>query len=163
MFRNMIAAALSLTVLSPVMAQAEMTEGRRLSELAFTSIDESKRGHIDQGQFWNFGQDVFVSMDSNEDKALSLAEFLSWGYGMEQLAEKAGRTDAYETALRVVFAFWDRNGDGKISQTEHRQSLMADFRRADLDNDAWLTKEEFTTGYTVMIALRAAINPVPVE
>lgn len=59
--------------------------------------------------------------------------------------------------------FWDRNGDGVISRTEHRQSLNFDFQRADTDNDALLTEDEFTGGFSVMVALRAAINPTPAE
>ncbi|MEL6465284.1 MAG: hypothetical protein AAFQ58_09975 [Pseudomonadota bacterium] len=50
-----------------------------------------------------------------------------------------------------------------ISRTEHRQSLNFDFQRADTDNDALLTEDEFTGGFSVMVALRAAINPTPAE
>jgi len=102
-------------------------------------------------------------MDQDENGRLSLAEYLSWDYGMAVVAQEAGREDAYETALRVVFAFWDRNGDNAVSRTEHRQSLNFDFQRADANGDAVLTAEEFTSGFSVMVALRAAINPVPVE
>lgn len=146
----------------PAVAQ-EDGEGRRLAQMAFASLDGANRGFIDQGEFSNFGGDVFVSMDSDEDNRLSLSEFLSWDYGMAPIAEEAGREDAYDTALRVVFAFWDRNGDGVISRTEHRQSLNFDFQRADTDNDALLTEDEFTGGFSVMVALRAAINPAPAE
>ncbi|MDX8350038.1 signal transduction protein [Cognatiyoonia sp. IB215446] len=146
----------------PATAQEE-TDGRRLAQMAFASLDEANRGFIDQGEFSNFGGDVFVSMDTDGDNNLSLPEFLSWDYGMAPLAAEAGREDAYETALRVVHAFWDRNGDGVISRTEHRQSLNFDFQRADTDNDALLTEDEFTGGFSVMVALRAAINPAPAE
>lgn len=149
------------TLALPAATLAEDNEGRRLAELAFQSVDGTDRGFIDQGEFTNFGGDVFVSMDADESKSLSLNEYLSWGYGMELVAEDAGRAEAYETAMRVVFAFWDRDGDGEITRTEHRKSLMADFRRADLDDDAILTKEEFTTGFSVLVAARAAINPPP--
>lgn len=148
---------------APVGALAQSSEGRDLAKLAFQSLDTAERGFIDQGEFTTFGGDVFVSMDHNEDKKLSLGEFLSWGFGMEQVAEDAGRAEAYETAMRVVFAFWDRNGDNQITRTEHRQSLLADFRRADADNDAVLTEEEFLLGFSVNVAARAAINPPPAE
>ncbi len=117
----------------------------------------------DQADFTNFGSDVFTSMDYDDNDSLSQEEFLSWDYGMLPLAQEAGREAAYETALRVVFAFWDRNGDNMISKTEHRQSLSTDFRRADADNDATLTEGEFTSGFSIMVALRAAINPVPIN
>ncbi|WP_050761430.1 hypothetical protein [Jannaschia sp. CCS1] len=144
-------------------AFAQEGEGRRLSELAFQSLDRAQRGFVDQGEFVSFGSDVFFSIDNDADGAMTLAEFMDWGFGMEQVAEAADRTNAYETALRVVFAFWDLNGDGSISQTEHRQSLMTDFRRADFDHDALLTEEEFLHGFSLLIAVRAAIDPTPVE
>ncbi len=156
-------AALTVAIAAPVAALSEENEGRQLAELAFKSIDGADRGFIDLGGYTNFGTDVFVSMDGDDSGKISLAEFMGWGYGMQPLAEKRDRADAYETALRVVFAFWDRNGDNQISKTEHRQSLISDFRRADTDNDAVLTEAEFLSGFSVMVALRAAINPAPIE
>lgn len=158
-----VAGTIAAAIAMPTSIAAQESEGRRLALLAFDSFDTSDRGYIDQGQFINFGSDVFVSMDSNDDTKLSLSEFLGWDYGMSLLAQEKGREAAYETALRVVFAFWDRNGDNSISKTEHRQSLNMDFRRADADNNAVLTEDEFTSGFSVMVALRAAINPVPAE
>ena len=147
----------------PGLANAQTGEGRDLARLAFKSVDQDEKGYIDQGEYTMFGNDVFVSMDYDDNDKLSLGEFLSWGFGMEQVAEAAGRAEAYETAMRVVFAFWDRNGDGEISKTEFRQSASADFRRADFNNDAVLTEEEFLSGFSINIASRAAINPPPAE
>ena len=162
--KETLAASLAAVIAlgTPVVAQ-EDGGGRRLAQMAFAALDTADRGFVDQGEFSNFGGDVFVSMDSDENGQLTLAEFLSWDYGMEPLAQEAGREDAYETALRVVFAFWDRNGDNTISRTEHRQSLSFDFQRADTDNNALLSEDEFTGGFSVMVALRAAINPAPAE
>lgn len=152
----------ALLIASPALAE-EKTEGRQLAELAFKSVDSADRDFIDMGEFTNFGLNVFAGMDYDDGGRLTLAEFMSWDFGMKPLAEKAGRGDAYETALRVVFAFWDRNGDGEISKTEFRQAMASDFQRADTDNNAILTKDEFTGGYSVMVAMRAAINPAPVQ
>jgi len=163
MRRSFIISLLVAALAAPVGTLAQTSEGRDLAKLAFQSVDRAERGYIDQGEFTNFGGDVFVSMDHDQDNRLSLGEFLSWGFGMEQVAEDAGRAAAYETALRVVFAFWDRDGDNEITRTEHRQSLLADFRRADADNDAVLTEEEFLLGFSINVAARAAINPPPAE
>ncbi len=157
-FKLIVIAALA----APTTSLAQETEGQRLANLAFTSLDIAGRGFVDAGEFSNFGGDVFFSMDYDENNKLSLGEFLGWDYGMLPLAQDADREDAYYTALRVVFAFWDRNGDGVVSKTEHRQSLNADFLRADTNNNAILSQGEFTSGFSVMVALRAAINPVPV-
>ena len=154
---------LTAALAAPAIAIAQSSEGRDLAKLAFESVDQNERGYIDQGEFTNFGGDVFVSMDYDDNAKLSLNEFLSWGFGMEQIAEEAGRAEAYETSMRVVFAFWDRNGDTEISRTEYRQSLAADFRRADFNNDAVLTEEEFLLGFSINIAARTAINPPPAK
>ena len=159
MIRFAFAATLCVAVAAPLAAAAQENEGRRLAELAFTSIDTADRGYADMGEFMNFGGDVFYSMDADENNALSIDEFMAWDYGMLNVAEERGRVEAYETALRVVFAFWDRDGDGAVSRTEHRQSLTFDFRRADINDDTVLTAEEFTSGFSVMVALRAALDP----
>ncbi len=152
----------TLMTITPALAE-EKSEGRLLAELAFDSISDADRDFIDMGEFSNFGSSVFAGMDYDDSGKLSLKEFLSWDFGIEEIAAKNDRINAYETALRVVFAFWDRNGDNEISKTELRQSTNIDFQRADANNDAILTKDEFTGGFSIMVALRAAINPAPVE
>lgn len=136
------------------------SEGKALAELAFKSITDGddSRDFIDLGEFYNFGDLIFTSMDANDDNKLSPEEFSSWDFGFSNIAEKRNRMAAYKTALRVIFAFWDRNGDGMISREENRKSAISDFQRADLNNDSVVTKDEFIHGFTVMIALRTALN-----
>lgn len=154
-----LAAALAL----PTLAAAQEGEGRKLAVAAFENIAGSDRGWIDQGGFTNFGGDAFAAMDYDQDLKLSLSEFLVFDTGMRAVAEEAGRLDNHDTAMRIVFAFWDRDGDGLVSKSEHTRSLSYDFQRADVNSDARLNLEEFTSGFTLMVALRAAINPAPVE
>jgi hypothetical protein len=37
--------------------------------------------------------------------------------------------------------------------------MSHDFRRADLDDDARLTLDEFISGFPIIVAMRAAIQP----
>lgn len=150
--------ALTAMLAIPVPSFAEENEGRRLAELAFSNVAGSEYRKIDMGEFSNFGNDVFVSMDSDENKKLSLEEFMGWGFGMSNVAEERDRVEAYEAALRILFAIRDRNGNGEISMVENRKSINLDFQRADLDGDALITQDEFLKGYMVMIAFRAALN-----
>lgn len=154
--------AAMLSAATPIFAQ-EASEGRRIAEAAFTNLAGSDRGWIDQGTFTNFGGDAFAAMDYDQDLKLTLGEFLVFDTGMRAVAEDAGRLDNHDTAMRIVFAFWDRDGDGLVSKSEHTRSLSYDFQRADANSDARLELEEFTSGFTLMVALRAAINPAPVE
>ena len=147
--------ALSLALAIPGVAFAQ--EGKELAELVFESIDTAGRGYFDMGEFTNMGEDVFYSMDQDESGKVTLDEFMAWSFGASVIAEEKDRELAYETAMRVVFAFWDRNGDGALTRTEHRQSLVTDFQRADLNNDMTIDKDEYLNGFSVNIAQRAAI------
>lgn len=154
---------LAAALVAPMTLTAETGEGRRLADQAFDHIVKSGAGFMDQGQFLNAGRDVFAAMDYEDDGIINLGEFLVFDFGMRGVAEQAGREDALETGLRVVFAFWDRDGDGNLSVSEHQRALSMDFQRADDNGDARLSKEEFMDGFTVLVAARAAINPTPVE
>lgn len=156
-----IALAVALCVSGP--ALGDENEGRRLAELTFDSVDEAGRGYLDQGQFVSFGGDIFTSMDADDSMGISLGEFLAWDFGFQGVAEEKGRLAAYETAMRVLYAFWDRDGDGSLSKRDWSRSVAADFARADANDDALLMKDEFLDGFTVIIAARAAINPAPIN
>ena len=162
--RNFVSSlAVIAAVALPSTAFAQDGEGRRLSELVFEQIAGSPNGFLDQGGFTNHGEDVFAAMDYDQNNKVSLGEFLIFDTGMRAVAEEKGRLDSHETAMRVVFAFWDRNGDGSLGKSEMTRSLAYDFQRADQNDDARLDREEFLNGFTIMVALRAAINPAPVE
>lgn len=164
MKRIMTLMAATAMLAMPLTGMAEEpNEGRRLAEMAFAGIDTSGRGYIDMSEYLRFGADVFVSMDQDESESIDLAEFMDWDFGMAFVAEDRDAVQAYETALRVVFAFWDRNGDGQITSAEHGQSLVLDYQRADTDRDGELTQDEFLSGFSIMVALRAALNPEPLN
>lgn len=156
--KNLGLALCMALIAAPVLAE-EQSEGRALAELSFESADTKERGYVDMGQMEEMRQDVFYSMDADDNGKLSEPEFLEWGYGFQNIAEEDGKTLAYNTALKVVFSFWDRNNDGAITPTEHRKAIIADFQRADLNSDAVLNKSEFLGGFSVLVAIRAALKP----
>lgn len=155
---RLIAAALSLACVTAASAQ-EASPGRDLAITAFKSLDQGGRGYLDMGQVSNFGGDVFISMDADESGAVNLDEFMVWDIGMRQFAEERDAVPAFEAALRVVHAVWDRDGDGEITRPEHRQAVLFDFQRADTNNDAILDQDEFLGGFLINIAVRAALAP----
>lgn len=153
--------AAALAALSPVMAMAQDsgTEGRVVGETIFATMDSARRGTIHMGDVERFRASVFAGMDADEDGQVTYAEFASWDPGFAAVARRAGRSEAYTTASKIVFAFWDRNGDGAMTEREMRFAMTSDFRRADLDDDALLTRDEFIAGFPIMVAMRAAIRP----
>lgn len=135
----------------------DATPGRELAELIYGSIEDNPNGAADMGEFVSFGQDIFISMDSDESGSVDLSEFTAWDFGFNFIAEDEGQQRAYETAHKVLFAFWDRDADGEISRAEYNNSMVTDFRRADTNNDALLSRDEFLSGYVINVAYRAAI------
>ena len=144
-------------------AIADTSDWKDLSGLAFQSIDADENGNLSASEFSSFGEDVFHSMDSDASGALSLGEFYNWGFGMHNVAEDAGQSPAFETAMRVVFALWDRDGDNNVSGEEYRQSLDLEMMRADLDEDSVLSEAEYLAGFSIVAAAQAAIHPQPTD
>ncbi len=151
--------ALILALSGAALAQSdEPTPGRDLAELIYGSIEDNPEGAADMGEFVNFGQDIFVSMDYDESGSVDLKEFRDWDFGFNFIAEDEGQQRAYETAQKILFAFWDHDADGEIGRTEYHKSMITDFRRADTNDDAFLTRHEFLNGYVINLAYRAAIT-----
>ncbi len=155
-----LTATLALLLALPVGAVAQTeapTPGRELAELVYGSIEDNPMGTADMGEFVNFGRDIFVSMDYDESGTIAFGEFTEWDFGFNFIAEDEGQQRAYEAAQRILFSFWDRDASGEISENEYHQSMVSDFSRADTDNDAFLTRDEFLSGYIINVAYRAAI------
>lgn len=156
-----IAILSSITLAMPV--SAADNDWKTLSGLAFQTIDDDGNGAVTRKEYAGFGDGVFVSMDGDSSGSLSLSEFYNWGFGMHDAADEAGQTEAFKTAMRVVFALWDRNADQQVTEAEYRQSLELDFQRADLDQDEILMENEYRSGFSVIVAAQAAIHPQSVS
>lgn len=48
--------------------------GCQMADTVFGSIESSPEGMIDQGEFVQFGRDMFVSMDSDDSKSITYDE-----------------------------------------------------------------------------------------
>lgn len=153
--KKSIVVAMALAAASPVIAQSE---GAELAGLGFESADMNSDGFVSRDEMMEQGENIFFSMDANDDDALSFDEFFSWDFGFRNLAEDLGREQAYETALRIVFNIWDRNYDGVVSRKEQRAGIARDFGRNDLDGDYALSKSEFLGGFLINIAIRSALK-----
>lgn len=152
---------LLLSFVVPLSAQStEATPGKILAEEIFGSINDGSNNSpsaIDMGTFVKFGNNIFRSMDYNEDKAVNFKEFSDWDFGFNFIAQDADQLHAYQAAQKIIFAVWDRNGDSSINRREYHKAMTWDFTRADTNDDALLTKAEFLDGYIIIKAYRAAI------
>ena len=130
----------------------------KLAKLVYGSIDENPTGSVDIGAFVEFGKSIFVSMDYDDSGSVNLKEFTDWDFGFNFIAANAGQEHAFRAAQKILFSIWDHDGNGEIENEEYNKSMIWDFRRADIDGDANLTREEFLSGYVINIAYRAAIT-----
>ena len=151
-------AAISLCLSGAVWAE-DAPEGRLLAHSSFVSVDANENGFIEASEASEYGNDVFVSMDYDENGLLSEDEFTEWGFGFQTIAAEEGKELAYRTALRVVFSFWDGNADGGISRSELRQANIDDFKRSDRNGDGLMSKDEFLSHFSILVAIRAALKP----
>lgn len=144
-----------LVTCGPVWAQSE---GAELAKLGFESSDLNSNGFVSRDEMMEQGDNVFVSMDANDDGALSFEEFNGWDFGFKNIAEETGREQALETAMKIVFNLWDRDFDGLVTSQEQRAGVARDFVRNDLDGDYALSKSEYIGGFLVNVAIRSALK-----
>lgn len=149
-------AALAFT--APLHAQSD-TAGRVVAETLFAALDQSGRGAIHMGDLEVFRASVYAGMNTDGAGGVTYAEFADWDPGFLSVAQDADRVEAYSIASRIVFAFWDRNGNGTLTEPEMRIAMTSDFRRADLDDNAVLDETEFIQNFPMMIAMRTALRP----
>ena len=133
-------------------------EGRRLATLAFKSTDENSDGYASLEEHIRQGENIFISMDADDNGVLSWTEFSSWGFGMQDVAEESDREQAYETARKVVFDLWDRSDDWQITPAEQRRGMTADFFQADEDRDGRLSEIEMLKHSIINVTLRSALR-----
>ncbi len=160
MLKSLTIASLAMLLVSPAaLAEShQASPGKALAAIVYDSIDKNPDGFVDMNAFTSFGREIFVSMDFNDDGNITLDEFQDWDFGFNFIAEDIEQKRGYETAQKILFAFWDRNPDGAIARIEYQRAMVTDFIQADINNDTHLTEEEFLVGYIVNRAFRAALT-----
>lgn len=159
-----LAATVFASLLLPLMpaqaqSQEQGIEGREIGNAIFDTMDLAGRDSVHMGEIEDFRATVFLGMDGDENQRVTYEEFSLWDPSFAQVAAELGRSEAYTTASKIIFAFWDRDADGELDNAEMRLAMTSDFRRADLNDDGLLSREEFIQGFPIMVAMRAAIRP----
>ncbi|MEM0947260.1 MAG: signal transduction protein [Pseudomonadota bacterium] len=144
-----------LTLMATVSSAQAWESGQELSEVIFENIDTTGNGALDNGEISDMSESIAFSADSDGDEQITLDEFTAWDFGFAFLAENEGGGDTFAAVKRVMFAVADLDGDGAIDAREWRLNTRWNFERADLDGDALLTEDEFLTGWTPIVMLKA--------
>lgn len=158
MYMKSLAASLIVAASVAGTVQAQTTEGRELARLAFQSVDANGDGYLSLTEEQEFGANVFVSMDYDDNAVISWDEYKTWDFGFSNVAEDSDRGDRYNTALKILFDLWDRNDDQLLTAGEQQRAMTADFFQADEDRDGRLSEKEFLRHSMINIAFRAALR-----
>jgi len=156
--RELILVVSCLGATSVAAVAEEKMSVKQIEEMGFAAIDTGNRGSLNTGAITAYMNLVFASMDSNDDKKVTIEEYMDWDLGASLIAEEAGKKDLYTAAKKIIFFYRDGDGDGSLTETEYRNSILRDFRRADRNGDGLLSKEEFSQQFTEIAALRAALK-----
>ena len=147
---------------APVGAQRTIPthdEGRALTEQLAGAVDEDGDGIIDPRELNAFAEAVFMSVDTDGDSAMSIAELAGWRYGMADIAAFRDRSQAFETTIAFVHDIFDRDDDGRVTPAEHAAAVAHSAAYADLDSDGVLTRDEYLDGFIFNVAMRSALVP----
>ncbi|MFA1676722.1 EF-hand domain-containing protein [Rhizobium mongolense] len=101
------------------MAAVAQNQPTAMNQGQMDRLDRDKNGAVERSEYQAFMTSAFASMDKNRDGSLN--------------------SDEVARVLTVQqFAAIDANGDGKASQNEFLNRVMADFKAADRGGDGTL-------------------------
>jgi Ca2+-binding EF-hand superfamily protein len=109
------------------------------AERRFAVLDRNRNGILNRNE-WRGESMNYDAVDRDNNNRITLEEYVdSVNYG-----------SGYGTGsdLETRFVQYDRNRDGVLSRSEWRDNT-ADFRRADRNNDGWVTMREYLYGNVV--------------
>ena len=139
----------------PARAQGQPDDVLRV---VFETQDANRNKRISPREAAIYRDLVFVSMDADESGGISPEEFQTWDPGYQALADRKGRGDAVKEVKRRVFAAWDRNRDGAVSEDEMSSGLFLDFAGADENRDGSLDIRELGSGPRLHAAMADALR-----
>ena len=134
------------------------SKGEHFAMREFDKIDIGKKGHLDTRDIENYRTNIFIAMDTDGSNDLVLNEFTDIDYGFFEAADKTNSRSAYDTALKTIFLLWDRDGNGKVSESEHRYASNKDFERIDINHNNIIEETEYLNGFSFLVAVRSALQ-----
>lgn len=110
----------------------------------FQAADLNQSGALTPSEAKAYMGSILISKDSDDDGALTLAEFQLWDAGFFAIAQQAGHADAYNARKEDIFRRWDVNGDGSLTLEEFHERVGQEFAAVPSREQGRMTAEEFT-------------------
>jgi Ca2+-binding EF-hand superfamily protein len=114
----------------------------RTNRVSFEIADRNKDGLVNEEEGNLINGFDFSRADTNDDATLTRAEFQA------AMAKSTPRGDALQSGDRTeqtTFDKADKNSDGKVSREEANEIDGFNFSKADVDANAYLSRQEFQT------------------
>lgn len=102
-----------------VLLDAAAAQAQAMNQGQMDRLDRDRNGAVDRSEYQTFMTAAFANLDRSKDGNLS-------------------RDEAARILDAQQFAATDANGDGKLSETEFMNRVMADFGAADRSGDGTL-------------------------
>jgi hypothetical protein len=112
---------------APCMAQ-ERLEGDIATALiaSFAVFDANADGAADVAEVIAGAKSVYAALDADGSGAADAGEFQLFSMGLATLAETNSQKAAYQIQRAVIFARWDANTDGQLSEQEVTLALVSE-------------------------------------
>lgn len=122
-------AALSLLVAGALPALAQ-SDAQHILDAIFQSFDENHDGYVDTAEANRFIDKTFHDMDPKRTGRVTPQAWMSFSFGLADLAADQGRSDAYDRAKAEIFKRWDQRGAGVLTLEDYRAGVLGDTRAA---------------------------------
>jgi Ca2+-binding EF-hand superfamily protein len=114
----------------------------RTNRITFESADKNKDGTVNREEANQINGFDFSRADTNDDATLTRQEFQA---AMADSSPRGNAVQSGDRSEQASFDKADKNADGKVSREEANEIEGFDFSRADVDDNASLTRQEFQT------------------
>jgi Ca2+-binding EF-hand superfamily protein len=112
---------------SPALAQSD---AQHILEAVFQSFDENHDGYVSTAEANRFIDKTFHDMDPKHTGRITPQAWMSFSFGLADLAADQGRSDAYDRAKAEIFKRWDVRGDHVLTLEDYRAGVLGDARKA---------------------------------
>jgi Ca2+-binding EF-hand superfamily protein len=116
--------------------------GDRTVQAPFDTIDANKDGKVNSEEGNRIPGFDFSRADTNGDGSLTRQEYSA---AMATSTPREGAVESGDRTVRVTFDTADKNKDGKINREEANEIPGFNFSKADVDDSASVSPQEFQT------------------